>query len=239
MASFSSAGFYGKIPSLGDFVSRRLPKRPFVETWDYWLQTVIAQSKSQLGDNWLNIYLTSPVWRFALSENICGPNPWMGIMIPSVDKVGRYFPLTVAVSLPRHTNMLNITQAMATWLAEAERIALTALDDQFDFEQFDISIEQMDSPVDFDETKPSIAQGNMVTGALHFPIHNHIQPHRDLAKYMLDQNYGKYTVWWTNGSELIKPSFSVCKSLPTKELFSALLDGNWNMHGWHEPVPAG
>ncbi|MCW9013788.1 MAG: type VI secretion system-associated protein TagF [Gammaproteobacteria bacterium] len=236
MTTFSSAGFYGKIPSLGDFVNRRLPKRPFVETWDSWLQSAIAQSQNQLGEDWLNIYLTSPIWRFALSENICGPNPWLGIMIPSVDKVGRYFPLTIAVSLPRHTNLLDITQPMAAWLAEAESLALTALEDSFDFDHFDNSIENMQSPIDFNEIKPSMAQGNMVTGALHFPIYNHIQPHRDLAKHMLDQNYGQYSIWWTNGSELIAPSFSVCKGLPAQELYSALLDGNWMTHGWHEPV---
>ncbi len=239
MASFSSAGFYGKIPDLGDFVCRRLPKRPFVEVWDAWLQNVIAQSKTDLGDQWLDIYLTSPVWRFALSENICGPTPWMGVMIPSVDKVGRYFPLTIAVSMPRHCNLLNISHSMAAWLTEAERLALTTLEDQFDFEHFDKSVEAMESPVDYTEIQqPSMSQGNSLTGALHFPINNHIQPHRDLAKYMLDQNYGQYSVWWSNGSSLIQPSFSVCKGLPGKEIFSALLDGKWNIRGWHEPVAA-
>ncbi|MFC1750629.1 type VI secretion system-associated protein TagF [Pseudomonadota bacterium] len=238
MASFSSAGFYGKIPNLGDFVCRRLPKRPFVETWDDWLQNVIAQSKEELGGQWLNIYLTSPIWRFALSEGICGPNPWMGVMIPSVDKVGRYFPLTIAVSLPRHINPLNVTQPMATWLGEAENLALSTLQENFNFDHFDKCVEQMDSPVDFEGITPVMAQGNIATGALHIPIHNHIQPHRDLAKYLLDQNYGQYSVWWTTGSELIEPSFSVCRGLPAKELYSALLDGSWNAHGWHQPVPA-
>jgi len=237
--AYSSAGFYGKIPCLGDFVCRRLPKRPFVDTWDNWLQASIAQSKQQLGNDWLNIYLTSPVWRFALSEGICGLSPWMGIMIPSVDKVGRYFPLTVAISLPRHTNPLNITQSMAMWLSEAERLALSALDDAFNFEHFDKAVEQLPSPVEFEEIQPSMSQGNSATGALHFPIHNHIQPHRDLAKYLLDQNYGQYSVWWTQGSERIAPSFSTCKGLPALEHYSALLDGQWNAHGWHEPVPTG
>ncbi len=236
MATFSGAGFYGKIPSLGDFVCRRLPKRPFVETWDPWLQNVIAQSKADLGESWLNIYLTSPVWRFALSENICGPTPWLGVMIPSVDKVGRYFPLTIAVSLPRHCNPLNITQSMAEWLTQAEQLALSTLEDHFDFDHFDHSVEALNSPVEFAQIQPSMSQGNVLTGALHFPIHNHIQPHRDLAKYMLDQNYGQYSIWWTTGSSLIQPSFSVCRNLPGKEIFSALLDGNWSRRGWHEPV---
>lgn len=236
MSSFASAGFYGKLPSLGDFVSRRLPKRPFIETWDDWLQKAMLQSKNTLGESWLNTYLTSPVWRFALSDGICGNTPWLGVMVPSVDSVGRYFPLTIAVSLPRHTNLLNITRAMSTWLAGAEKLALSALADPFDFDTFDSSIEHLESPVDFDETKPGISEVNSLTGALHFPIHNHIQPHRDLAKFLLDQNYKQYSLWWSNGSELIQPSFSVCKNLPTDSIFTALLDGKWSARGWHEPV---
>jgi len=42
-----SAGFFGKLPSRGDFVSRYLPKS-FLEPWDNWLQTAIAQSRQQL-----------------------------------------------------------------------------------------------------------------------------------------------------------------------------------------------
>ena len=126
---------------------------------------------------------------------------------------------------------------MAAWLAEAESHALTALSEQFDFEHFDNCIEKMDSPIDFEVANPAMAQPNQVTGALHFPIHNHVQPHRDLAKFMLDQHYGQYSVWWTSGSELIEPSLSVCKGLPAKEQYSALLDGKWQAYGWHEPVP--
>ena len=45
-------GWYGKIPSLGDFVSRRLPA-DFIVLWDNWLQQAIASSQTRLGDNWV------------------------------------------------------------------------------------------------------------------------------------------------------------------------------------------
>jgi len=56
-------GFFGKIPSLGDFVTRDLP-REFLDAWDDWLQRSVAESKTALGDAWLNTYLNSPIWRF-------------------------------------------------------------------------------------------------------------------------------------------------------------------------------
>jgi len=91
-------GFYGKVPGLGDFVSRRLPQA-FIDPWDVWLQAAIASSRQQLGEQWLDIYLTSPLWRYALSPGSCGARGWAGVLMPSVDRVGRYFPLTIAVAL--------------------------------------------------------------------------------------------------------------------------------------------
>ena len=95
MIGSGAAGFYGKVPTRGDFVSRRLPWT-FVDPWDRWLQGGLACSRDQLGDAWLEVYLTSPVWRFALTPGVCGDAGWIGIVLPSVDRVGRYFPLTVA-----------------------------------------------------------------------------------------------------------------------------------------------
>lgn len=92
-------GFYGKLPALGDFVSRRLP-RQFIEPWDQWLQSAIAASREQLGSDWLDVYLTSPIWRFGLGAGVCGTGAWAGVLMPSVDKVGRYYPLTLAVPVP-------------------------------------------------------------------------------------------------------------------------------------------
>ena len=98
MDSITSVGFYGKLPMVGDFVSRRLPN-DFISSWDSWLQSAIAASREELGDDWLKNYLTSPIWRFLLSPGLCGNQAVAGIMMPSVDRVGRYYPLTVAVQI--------------------------------------------------------------------------------------------------------------------------------------------
>ena len=60
-----TAGFYGKLPARGDFVRAGLP-RDFTDPWDDWLQSVIAGSRSLMGDAWLPAFLEAPVWRFTL-----------------------------------------------------------------------------------------------------------------------------------------------------------------------------
>src|SRR5215470_14234575 len=98
-----SVGFYGKLPSHGDFISRSVADA-FIDRWDAWLQAGMAQSRQDLGNDWLDLFLTSPVWRFALERGVIGGNAFAGILLPSVDRVGRYFPLTVVAELLPEAN---------------------------------------------------------------------------------------------------------------------------------------
>ena len=86
-------GFAGKIPARGDFVHAGLP-RDFSDPWHDWQSLVIAGSRALMGDSWLEAFLEAPVWRFVLPSGLCGPHAAIGLMMPSVDKVGRYFPLS-------------------------------------------------------------------------------------------------------------------------------------------------
>ena len=128
-----AAGFFGKVPSHGDFVTRRLPVA-FTEPWDAWLQAGMADSRAKLGDDWLPIYLNSPIWRFALGAGVCGPQAWCGVMMPSVDRVGRYFPFTIACEVDG-TGM-----PAPAWYAALEDLALSALQAGFSLEDCDAAL---------------------------------------------------------------------------------------------------
>lgn len=128
-----AAGFFGKVPSHGDFVARRLPAA-FIEPWDAWLQAGMAHSRAQLGDAWLPTYLNSPIWRFALGAGVCGPQAWTGVMMPSVDRVGRYFPFTIACEVDGTG-----TPAPA-WYAALEDLALSALETGFSLQDCDAAM---------------------------------------------------------------------------------------------------
>lgn len=84
-------GFYGKLPVRGDFLRIGLP-RTFLVPWDAWLQRTLPAALTALGDAWLE----APAWRFALPPGLCGPAPVLGVLLPSMDAVGRSFPLTIA-----------------------------------------------------------------------------------------------------------------------------------------------
>ena len=118
-------GFSGKIPARGDFVHAGLP-REFVDPWHDWQSTVIAGSRTVMGEVWLEAFLESPVWRFVLPPGLCGQRAAVGLIMPSVDKVGRYFPLTFA-ALP--SGGRPNAEDWSGWLDTVEDLGRLALDE--------------------------------------------------------------------------------------------------------------
>ena len=124
-------GFTGKIPVRGDFVHAGLP-RDFTDPWHDWQASVIAASREIMHEHWLDAFLEAPVWRFALAPGLCGKRAVVGLMLPSVDRVGRYFPLTFAALPDGGTPSPAIWSA---WLDQAEALGRLALDEDAPPEQ--------------------------------------------------------------------------------------------------------
>jgi type VI secretion system protein ImpM len=89
------AGWFGKIPALGDFATRRLPAS-FIASWDEWLSTELREAQRLLAGAWDERYDRAPVTCFSLGEDTLDAQRWHGILVPSADRVGRRFPLTIA-----------------------------------------------------------------------------------------------------------------------------------------------
>lgn len=122
-ASPPPAGWYGKLPALGDFASRRLPDE-FIAQWDDWLLQGLGRCRESLGPAWLALYLVAPVQRFALAPGILGGVAWGGLVMSSVDRVGRHFPLTLAAPVGSMTCAL----ADPGWYDALEACARRVLD---------------------------------------------------------------------------------------------------------------
>jgi type VI secretion system protein ImpM len=221
-------GFFGKLPARGDFVTRRLT-RDFTDPWDAWLQDAIAMSAQQLGADWLDTYLTAPIWRFLLSPDICGQGPMLGIMMPSVDRVGRYFPLTLAVTVADCAAPAKAMLTAGAWFDGVEQLALSALEDDADLDRIDQQAEAIAPPLADQPGVASYRTDRAVSVELG-------EGGVDAAAGAIDSVLGllasRYTLWWTSGSERCKPALVFSESLPSVERFSALLDGQWEQWGW-------
>ncbi len=121
-------GAFGKIPSVGDFFRINAPSG-FAAVWDEWLQRCLVSGAHAYGSQWDDLYMSVPIWRFSLSPGVAGAAGIIGVLMPSVDRVGRRFPLTLMLPLQddvpvvqEHLNATDTFEAL-------EAIALSVLDD--------------------------------------------------------------------------------------------------------------
>ncbi|MCG6201229.1 type VI secretion system-associated protein TagF [Psychromonas antarctica] len=224
-----SIGYCGKIPTKGDFIQSNFDIE-FLQIWNEWLQAVIAVSKEQLEDNWLDCYLTSPIWHFSLSAGVCGDSAAIGTLMPSVDKVNRYFPFTIVA---KHT--LTAVQAWHEneWDVILETKILEALKDEFDLEIWFDKLADEVKLIDSDkisisniESMHKIKKAWVVQGQFSPTI-------LQLIHQQYYHQFKNYSLWWTTGSDLINPCFIVTDGLPQVSQFVSMLDGNWELRDWN------
>lgn len=217
-------GLYGKIPAHGDFIDRQLPVS-FIRNWDEWLQVAIANSKERLGENWLDLYLTSPIWRFMLSAGTLNELSWAGILVPSVDSVGRYFPLTIAIPLPTTCGLTTFCLQNDSWFQAIEAAALDTLQDGLNADQLSERLLQI--PSNQLNMRGSYNQGNnaVQSGQLDLAIARHMD---SLASSSSDS----FSLWQSVYSEPTLHNLVLAQSMPTADQFTALIDGQWPQWGW-------
>jgi len=129
-------GWFGKLPSRGDFVSRRLPP-VFIEGWDAWLQRELVRSRHALGADWLPAFLVAPVRRFWLNPGVLGPTSWTGVWMPSVDSVGRHFPFAIAAAQSDTAQGWRAALADSGWYDAVDVVARHALDPQLEVDDLE------------------------------------------------------------------------------------------------------
>lgn len=137
-------GWFGKLPGMGDFAHRRLPEA-FRSVWDPWLQRGLARLRDRHAD-WTSHYLEAPVWCFVLGAQVVGERGWMGVLMPSVDGVGRYFPFTLAVELDEGVPGALHGEALVAalrWWALGTQAVLEGLEGDLDALRFDAALSRL------------------------------------------------------------------------------------------------
>lgn len=138
-------GAFGKMPSLGDFFRVELPPG-FVEPWDRWLQEGLVAARAGLGRRWQDSYFSAPIWRFTLSPGLAGAAAVLGVMMMSVDRVGRQFPLTFAMTLPDGSDPLLAHFGGERTFAALEALALDALEDTMTRDRLAANLDAIEAP---------------------------------------------------------------------------------------------
>jgi type VI secretion system protein ImpM len=237
-------GFYGKLPSHGDFLRRRVDD-DFLRIWDEWLQQSMAASRAALGEGWLDVYLTSPAWRFACDAGLFGRKGFAGVVAPSVDRVGRYFPLTVVFEIPEHAQPFMVAQRGEAWFDRIERLILETLaQEHVDLELFDeqliasatdLELRSWTSAIEVDFRQAAEVAGS-TRAQWHVPLGSATSMSvltEQLLYARLRATHAPLTLLWTEGSARIEPCCLLMSGLPAPASFTAVLNGEWAHEGWH------
>jgi len=232
MAADAVVGFYGKLPCRGDFLQRRVHQE-FVEVWDAWLQRCLAESNRQMQGRWLQAYLTSPVWRFVLSPGICGDGAYGGVMVPSVDRVGRYFPLTIVATWEPEDCALAVACGEQAWFDRAEALAMEA-PEASDFDAFDASVAQLPALANVRGAAEAVVlrehlshlDSSSELTRWRVPLHSVHSLQRAvnlLAAREVERTLQPLSLWWSDGSNDTDPAWVCQRGLPPPEAFARML----------------
>lgn len=121
-----AVGWYGKLPSRGDFLGQGFPQ-PWLQAWDDWLQRAMADATRRVGTPLLRERLLAMTpWQCIVLPGDAGEHAWHGVVIATADRVGRAFPLLLAEGLDaaslEHATLGQLgerARQMAGWLREA------------------------------------------------------------------------------------------------------------------------
>ncbi len=206
-------GYFGKIPAAGDFVSRNID-RTLREAIDTWLQQSLEQSRSVLGGDWLASFLRAPVWRFVCAGLSGSENVVAGIMIPSVDRVGRYFPFAMLAEVEGFKPDAASLAACDALLGTLQPLAIGVLEEEFDPLHFDhmIAIAAKRLELASNETEAGVSAGFAT-----------FEDAADLDRRLASLDWRSASVWWTDGSDFRQAELLLLDDLPTPNSFASLL----------------
>jgi type VI secretion system protein ImpM len=195
-------GYFGKTRHRGDFVRFNLPQS-FTKVWDDWLQQLILDGEQHHQNEWKSLYDNAPAHRFVLSAGIAGSQMWLGMLLPSQDKVGRRFPFCLAMSLPEENLPCVTASRMTPWFCDAQNLLARMQTSDFDFDQLQAELgkladkyeQSVTSSVPPITTIPNLYSDTVgVTIDSADPLNNPLAT-QALLDGVLTQTLGEYSLW--------------------------------------------
>lgn len=218
---------YGKLPAKRDFIAEAVP-RGFLETFEPWLQGMLAASRLRLGTDWQRLFYGAPLWRFHLGPGHCG-RALLGALMPSVDGVGRPFPLVAFAAAPEGCTFPSpLADPQGPWFEALEGFLLSTLDIG-DFARILSSRAALDAPTHVDQ--PPLPEAvTALRGTLAVLGQAFVEaPQEAVAQADAHLRVVFSSFWWTVGGAAF-PAAALCgRTFPDADTFSGMLTGDWSL----------
>lgn len=223
-----AGSLFGKLPAKRDFVSFNVT-RAFLDVWEPWMQRGVATSRQALGEAWTEAFRNAPIWRFWLGAGFCG-TPVLGAFMPSVDAVGRYFPLTVyAVEEAGMVLAPPEIDAHEPWLEAVETVMLDALHPDATYETVIDALGRLPSAPQIEEVETIAGLARLPDGGVLVRDFGPGLPASLRAARRLDHraSFARQCFWWTIGGEGYPQTALAGSQLPPPARFRDMLTGHF------------
>lgn len=202
-AGHAAAGWYGKLPSLGDFVGRRMP-HALESEWDSWVRAGMDELRSVSPETWPEVFVSAPVWFFAAAARVTGSAVLMGALAPSMDRVGRYYPLTILAAAPDVGCALADDARLRTFFAGARAAIVEARRLAWSAEELDERVSYLTPP--FERRRADVRKPSLIDDILsdlseasyaQQPAEDKVElPRGEWRDYLLGQD--DRSLWWVS-----------------------------------------
>jgi len=154
-------------------------------------------------------------------------------MVPSVDRVGRYFPLTIVTSWEPDDSALAVACGAQAWFDRAEELALDA-PEASDFDVFDASVAGLPALANTQEAAEAATlhghfdrmEASPESSGWRVPlrsVHSLQRAVNLLAAREIERTLQPLSLWWSDGSKDTEPTWVCQRGLPPAQGFARML----------------
>jgi len=221
-------GLYGKLPAKRDFIAVAAPQE-FLALWEFWIQGAMSASTLKLGGSWRAAFLRAPIWRFWLGAELCGRTV-VGAFMPSLDGIGRYFPLTLfARADEKRSFPPPELEPQVKWFTMAEKFLLSMLEESVNFDATSASLAELEHPADWVASVPRkttvfLNEGSLIMWAGADSFSDIFASARVVDHASV---YAGCSYWWTAGGEGFPAIALARRRMPDPNVFTGMLTGDF------------
>ena len=226
-------GFLGKLPTVGDFITRNL-QDAIGNAWMDRTDAAFTYGIRQDGAEWYERCQDLQPLCFALAPGALGNTGWLGLLRPSLDSFGRSYPVTVLTPLPLDMSVLAAPSRMRRWFAKTDIAVLAAMEGSLTIDRLSTVLEGVGALPEQDDDRrssaPLLFKDEAVQGWVS-PLGTEDGAWR-LAWYevLLTEilaETGAPTLWWTLPHGDLLGRVALLRGMPGPKGFHELLKGEW------------
>lgn len=234
MSHSPAIGWYGKLPSAGDFLQRRFPDA-VARQWTHWFQVGLLnwQKNEEQRPGETQRFAKAPVWNFVVPPMLGSQLVQMGCLLPARDSVGRQYPVCALFSFTP-TEWSNARLVLAgEWDQQLGRTLLHAVNNGYSADKLDDALLAIPSP-----PLPDASQRSDILDVIGYGENATNLSWKQVAECFDPQRYTSF--WWTNQCDGYPLYTHLHSGNFTGQLFSLLFDpaggARPGRHGLYPPM---